>query len=166
MAFRPRRRDPGCPTLGLKDGVQVARGERAATGAVHRSPPPRRWPTRSAVTPTPACPTRSPAGSRRCRPVSLRDISEVARSSGHVLADTAAVHFQLGEQLLLDWLRQRILELPREDHWQALARGALRDTLYEVTGCRPAQSSRPHYPLYAVSGQTTGTEVPDPVRSL
>ncbi|HEY0689196.1 MAG TPA: hypothetical protein VGD71_09150, partial [Kribbella sp.] len=97
---------------------------------------------------------------------SVLDISEVARSSGHVLADTAAVHFQLGEQLLLDWLRQRILELPREDHWQALARGALRDTLYEVTGCRPAQSSRPHYPLYAVSGQTTGTEVPDPVRSL
>ena len=100
---------------------------------------------------------------------SVLDTSEVARSSGHLLADTVAVHFQLGEQLLLDWLRQRILERPREDHWQALARGALRDTLYEVTGCRPAQparSSRPHYPLYAVSGQTTGTELPDPVRSL
>src|SRR5439155_12575110 len=42
----------------------------------------------------------------------------------------AAVHFQLGEQLRLDWLRQRILELPRDEHWKALARGALRDTLY------------------------------------
>jgi glutamate dehydrogenase len=58
------------------------------------------------------------------------DITEVADVTGRSLVDAAAVHFQLGEQLRLDWLRQRILELPRDEHWQALARGALRDTLY------------------------------------
>jgi glutamate dehydrogenase len=61
---------------------------------------------------------------------SVLDINEVAASIERPLADTAAVHFQLGEQLRLDWLRERILELPRDEHWQALARGALRDTQY------------------------------------
>jgi glutamate dehydrogenase len=32
----------------------------------------------------------------------------------------------------LDWLRDRILELPRDDRWQALARAALRDDLYRL----------------------------------
>ena len=32
----------------------------------------------------------------------------------------------------LDWLRDRIFELPRSDRWQALARAALRDDLYEL----------------------------------
>ena len=36
----------------------------------------------------------------------------------------------LGSRLGLDWLRDRILELPRADRWQALARAALRDDLY------------------------------------
>jgi glutamate dehydrogenase len=57
------------------------------------------------------------------------DINQIANSTGQSLADTAAGYFQLGEQLRLDWLRDRILELPRDEHWEALARGALRDTL-------------------------------------
>jgi glutamate dehydrogenase len=87
---------------------------------------------------------------------SVLDISEVARSSGHLLADTAAVHFQLGEQLMLDWLRQRILELPREDHWQALARGALRDTLYEVHASLTAEVLRRGEPEVSARDQVRG----------
>ena len=60
------------------------------------------------------------------------DITQVADAARCPLAHAAAVHFELGAQLRLDWLRQRILELPREDRWEALARGALRDTLHTV----------------------------------
>ena len=44
-----------------------------------------------------------------------------------MLADVAAVYFALGEQLELDWLRDRIAALPRDDRWQGLARSALGD---------------------------------------
>jgi glutamate dehydrogenase len=44
-----------------------------------------------------------------------------------VIDDVAAVYFALGEQLELDWLRDRIAALPRDDRWQALARSALGD---------------------------------------
>ncbi|HET8977906.1 MAG TPA: NAD-glutamate dehydrogenase [Solirubrobacteraceae bacterium] len=42
------------------------------------------------------------------------------------------VYFDIGARLGLDWLRDRILELPRDDRWQALARTALRDDLYRL----------------------------------
>jgi glutamate dehydrogenase len=44
----------------------------------------------------------------------------------------AAVHFRLGERLELHWLRDRIVALPRDDRWRALARAALRDDLYAL----------------------------------
>jgi glutamate dehydrogenase len=40
------------------------------------------------------------------------------------------VHFDLGHRLQLHWLRDRIIELPRDDRWRALSRAALRDDLY------------------------------------
>ena len=43
-----------------------------------------------------------------------------------------ATYFTLGAELGLDWLRDRILELPRADRWQALSRAALRDDLYRL----------------------------------
>ena len=43
------------------------------------------------------------------------------------------VYFGIGSRLGLDWLRDRILELPRDDRWQSLARAALRDDLYGCT---------------------------------
>jgi glutamate dehydrogenase len=46
--------------------------------------------------------------------------------------DVARVHFTLGERLGLPTLVQRILALPREDRWQAMARAALRDDLYAI----------------------------------
>jgi glutamate dehydrogenase len=43
-----------------------------------------------------------------------------------------ATYFGIGSALKLDWLRDRILDLPRADRWQALARAALRDDLYRI----------------------------------
>jgi hypothetical protein len=36
MAFRPGRRDPGCPTLGLEDGVQATWFDRERADVVER----------------------------------------------------------------------------------------------------------------------------------
>ena len=39
----------------------------------------------------------------------------------------AEVYAIIGDQLRLDWLHDRIVELPRADRWDALARNALRE---------------------------------------
>jgi glutamate dehydrogenase len=57
------------------------------------------------------------------------DIVEIADQAGAPLGDVARVHFRLGSRLHLHWLRDRIVELPRDDRWKALARAALRDDL-------------------------------------
>ncbi len=44
----------------------------------------------------------------------------------------ARVHFLLAQRLGLDRLLGRIIELPREDRWQTMARAALRDDLHAV----------------------------------
>jgi glutamate dehydrogenase len=64
--------------------------------------------------------------------VSTFDIVEVADESGLDVEQVAAVHFKLAERLDLHWLRDRIVALPRDDRWQALARAALRDDLYSL----------------------------------
>ena len=38
----------------------------------------------------------------------------------------------LGSKFVLTWLRDRIIELPRANRWQVLARAALRDDLYSL----------------------------------
>jgi glutamate dehydrogenase len=63
---------------------------------------------------------------------SALDVIDVARATGREQEQVAAVYFALGQQLQLNWLRERILRLPRDDRWQALARAALRDDLYAV----------------------------------
>jgi glutamate dehydrogenase len=63
---------------------------------------------------------------------STLDIVEVARETGFDLATVARVHFDLGHQLQLHWLRDRIVELSRDDRWRALSRAALRDDLYTL----------------------------------
>ena len=47
-------------------------------------------------------------------------------------ARSPRVHFRLGSRLELHWLRDRIVALPRDDRWRALARAALRDDLYSL----------------------------------
>jgi glutamate dehydrogenase len=44
----------------------------------------------------------------------------------------ARLHFALGERLGLPDLVNRILDLPRDDRWQTMARAALRDDVYAV----------------------------------
>jgi glutamate dehydrogenase len=64
--------------------------------------------------------------------LSVFDIVEHAGATGRRQSTVAAVYFALGSRLGLDWLRDRILELPRADRWQALSRAALRDDLYRL----------------------------------
>ncbi len=64
--------------------------------------------------------------------LSVLDIVEVASGTGRPLEVVTATYFQLGSRLELTWLRDRILELPRANRWQALARAALRDDLYSL----------------------------------
>jgi glutamate dehydrogenase len=60
------------------------------------------------------------------------DIVEVATERELDVEQVATVHFRLGERLELHWLRDRIVALPRDDRWRALARAALRDDLYSL----------------------------------
>jgi glutamate dehydrogenase len=60
------------------------------------------------------------------------DIIEVATATGLDLETVAAVHFRLGISLELHWLRDRVVELPRDERWGARARAALRDDLYTL----------------------------------
>jgi len=61
---------------------------------------------------------------------STLDIVEIAEETGVDLKNVARVGFDLGYRLQLHWLRDRIVELPRDDRWRALSRAALRDDLY------------------------------------
>ena len=60
------------------------------------------------------------------------DIVAVASSTRRELDDAMTTYFRLGNRLELNWLRDRILELPRANRWQALARAALRDDLQSL----------------------------------
>jgi glutamate dehydrogenase len=64
--------------------------------------------------------------------LALFDIVEVASASDHDQEKVLRVYFRLGSRLELNWLRDRIIELPRSNRWQALARAALRDDLYNL----------------------------------
>ena len=59
-------------------------------------------------------------------------IEETASQSGVDVLKVAELHFTLGQRLGLDRLLGRIIELPREDRWQTMARAALRDDLHAV----------------------------------
>ncbi|HUA72007.1 MAG TPA: NAD-glutamate dehydrogenase [Solirubrobacteraceae bacterium] len=64
--------------------------------------------------------------------LALFDIVEVASATEHDQEDVLRVYFRLGSRLELNWLRDRIIELPRANRWQALARAALRDDLFNL----------------------------------
>jgi glutamate dehydrogenase len=61
---------------------------------------------------------------------SALDIVSVAADRRLDVGEVAATYIELGRSLGLDWLRARIIALPRENRWQTLARTALRDDLY------------------------------------
>jgi glutamate dehydrogenase len=58
------------------------------------------------------------------------DIVEIAAKSGRSVEETAEVYFDLADRLQIARLRDRITALPRDDRWNTMARGALRDDLY------------------------------------
>jgi glutamate dehydrogenase len=64
--------------------------------------------------------------------LSVFDIVEVAGAVEREPEVVMAAYFRLGSKLRLNWLRDRIIELPRDNRWQALARSALRDDLYSL----------------------------------
>jgi glutamate dehydrogenase len=60
------------------------------------------------------------------------DIIEIANATGRPPEAVMETYFTLGTEIVLTWLRDRIIELPRANRWQALARAALRDDLYSL----------------------------------
>jgi glutamate dehydrogenase len=60
------------------------------------------------------------------------DIVDVAASTGSDVAETAGIYFNLAGRLQIARLRDQIVALPRDDRWNTMARGALRDDLYSA----------------------------------
>jgi glutamate dehydrogenase len=58
------------------------------------------------------------------------ELVEIAAATELDVAAAAEVYFALGARLELQWLRDRIVDLPRETRWEAMARAALRDDVY------------------------------------
>jgi glutamate dehydrogenase len=58
------------------------------------------------------------------------DMVDVARETKLPVEVVAKVYFHLGRELELDWLRNQIENLGVDGHWQAVARGTLREDLY------------------------------------
>jgi glutamate dehydrogenase len=58
------------------------------------------------------------------------DIVEIAAGAGRDILETAEVYFHLADRLQITRLRDQITALPRDDRWNTMARGALRDDLY------------------------------------
>ena len=63
---------------------------------------------------------------------SLLDIVDIATDTGESPSDVAPLYFVVSERFGIDLMLGRVTSLPRDDRWDALARGALRDDLYAV----------------------------------
>jgi len=63
---------------------------------------------------------------------SLLDVVEISVDTGRESSEVAPVYFAASEQFGIDSMLSRVTKLPRDDPWDALARGALRDDLYAV----------------------------------
>ena len=58
------------------------------------------------------------------------DIVEVADRVGADVLDVADLYYDLGDRLGITHLLDRIIELPRTDRWQSMARAAIREDLF------------------------------------
>jgi glutamate dehydrogenase len=63
---------------------------------------------------------------------SLLDIVDIATDTGESPESVAPLYFVISEKFGIDLMLGRVTNLPRDDRWDALARGALRDDLYAV----------------------------------
>ena len=58
------------------------------------------------------------------------DMVDVSREAKLPVEVVARVYYHIGRELELDWLRSQIENLSVDGHWQAVARGTLREDLY------------------------------------
>ena len=65
---------------------------------------------------------------------SLLDVVELSAETHRDSSEVAPLYFATSEQFGIDSMLTRVTKLPRDDRWDALARGALRDDLYAVLG--------------------------------
>jgi glutamate dehydrogenase len=63
---------------------------------------------------------------------SLLDIVDISTDTGESPETLAPLYFVVSEKFGIDTMLSRVTNLPRDDRWDALARGALRDDLYAV----------------------------------
>jgi glutamate dehydrogenase len=68
------------------------------------------------------------------------DIVDVARELKLPVEVVAKVYFHVGSELGLVWLRSQIEDLAVDGHWQAVARGTLREDLYAQQRALTAQA--------------------------
>jgi glutamate dehydrogenase len=60
------------------------------------------------------------------------DLVEVTMAARVDIGYAARMYFDLGERIGLTWIKEQIEGLAADGHWQAVARGTLRDNLYEL----------------------------------
>ena len=60
------------------------------------------------------------------------DLVEVAMAARLDVVYAAKAYFDLGERIGLTWIKEQIESLAADGHWQAVARGTLRDNLYAL----------------------------------
>jgi glutamate dehydrogenase len=60
------------------------------------------------------------------------DLVEVAMAAHVKIGYAAKAYFDLGERIGLTWVKEQIESLAADGHWQAVARGTLRDNLYAL----------------------------------
>jgi glutamate dehydrogenase len=63
---------------------------------------------------------------------SLLDIADIAQDTGRPATEVAALYYNVSNRFGIDSMLTKVSKLSREDSWDALARGALRDDLYAV----------------------------------
>ncbi|MDX6312069.1 MAG: glutamate dehydrogenase, partial [Streptomyces sp.] len=62
----------------------------------------------------------------------ILDIVDVAERTGNDPLDVAEVYYDLADRLGITQLLDRIIELPRADRWQSMARAAIREDLFSA----------------------------------
>ncbi len=60
------------------------------------------------------------------------DLVDVAMAARVAMGYAARAYFDLGERIGLTWIKEQIEGLAADGHWQAVARGTLRDNLYAL----------------------------------
>ena len=130
LSSRPATLDIAAEVARFRPGIQAFsdRHRRAAPGQR----------AHAAAAPGPRARGQGRAGGARGRAASLLDLYslldciEIAEDTGEKLDDVVGVYFLTSETFSIDAMLTRVTMLPRDDRWDAMARGALRDDLYAV----------------------------------